>query len=70
VVGLAQEDYIKSLLDVDVLSDRDFPALYDEDFQVPSPILKVSGTRVILRDADQMLLMRPISMPALSTKKC
>jgi len=52
VAGLAQEDYIKSLIEVYVLSTNDLRDRYKGNFRVPPPVLKVSGTCLILRDAD------------------
>ncbi len=51
-VALAQEDYFKALISVYVLSPEELATKYPNGFAVPSPILRVSCTCIVLRDND------------------
>ena len=52
-VTLAQEEYLKTLISVYVMSAEQFAMKYPNGLLVPSPRLRVSGTCVVLRDKDQ-----------------
>jgi len=49
---LAQEKYIRALMDMYVFSDKDFQKQYPKGFQVPQPALRGIGICVVLRDMD------------------
>ncbi|KAK3935139.1 hypothetical protein QBC46DRAFT_56486 [Diplogelasinospora grovesii] len=51
-VPLAQEGYVKALLQVFVLSAKDLEKQYPDGFRVPDPVFRASGTCVVLRDSD------------------
>ncbi|OZJ04123.1 hypothetical protein BZG36_02822 [Bifiguratus adelaidae] len=73
-VPLAQEEYIKALIDVYVLSNDDLKKRYSQGYHVPPPRLRVSGTCVVLRDVDphdaeQMALQACITNSEVVEKK-
>jgi hypothetical protein len=51
-VPLAQKEYIKALISVYALSDKDIATKYPDGFKIPDPTLRISGNCVILMDAD------------------
>lgn len=51
-VPLCQQDYIKSLLDVYVLSNEELENRYPQGFRVPAAKYRVSGQCVVLQDVD------------------
>ena len=51
-VALLQEEYFKTLLSVYLLSRKEIDRNFINKFVVPSPVLRISGTCVVLKNRD------------------